>query len=133
MVTIKEIRRVALILFLGSIGAPIIYIITGVVHPCGFHFFIKNNLVDILIPFMVVWAASFVYTAIIGGIVWMPLHKYKIDSALIYIIVAIVSSSLLSLSTSHEISLLGIGMSSTNAIIIRWLEISVLKLHTNVT
>lgn len=133
MVTIKEIRKPALILFLGSIGAPIIYLITGIVHPSGFHFFPKNNLVDILIPFLVVWAASFVYTAIIGGILWMPLHKFKIDNVLIYIIIAIIFTVLLSLPTNYGISFLAVGMSSTNAIIIRLLEISIFKLNKKVT
>lgn len=127
MVTIKEIKKPALILFLGSIGAPIVYLITGIVHPSGFHFFPKNNLVDILIPFLVVWAASFVYTAIIGGILWMPLHKFKIDNVFTYILIAIVFTSLLSLSANHGIPLLGIGMSSTNAILIRLLEILIFK------
>ncbi|AID57981.1 hypothetical protein Geob_3860 [Geotalea daltonii FRC-32] len=63
----------------------------------------------------------------------MPLHKFKSDNILTYILIAIVFTSLLSLGTNHGVSLLGIGMSSTNAIMIRLLEIKIFKLSNKAT
>lgn len=127
MVTFKEIQKIFLTLFSGSIGAPIVYLVAGIIRPRGFHFFLKDDLISIMIPFIVVWVLSFIHTAIIGVILWKPLHKYNVDGALLYMLIAIVSSSLLSLFTSHNISLLGIGMSSANAIMVRIFETSVFK------
>jgi len=133
MVTFKEIKKISLVFFLGSAGAPIVYIVSGIIHPRGFHFFPKYNFVAIIFPFVVVWTVSLVCTTIIAGVLWKYIHKYKLDGVLSYMFIAIVASSTLSLFTSHNIPLLGIGMSAANAVMIRLFEVSVFNLHNDVT
>lgn len=123
MVKFKEIKKILLTFLIGSIGAPLVYIVSGIVYPRGFHFFPKYDFLAIMVPFIIAWVISFICTSIIAGIFWKFIHKYKLDNVYMYIFIAIISSSALSLFTSHDIPLLGIGMSTANAVIIRLFEI----------
>ena len=121
--------RASVILLLGSLAAPVIYVAIGFFSPAGFHDLRGSPISTTALVLLVSWLFSFLPTYIVGAIAWWPLHARRVDGFASYAAVALVAYAVVyGVSSAGEFGpgplLLGIGLALSNAILVRLLELS---------
>jgi hypothetical protein len=109
-------------LLVGSLAAPLIYMLTGFTSPEGSHDLRGADLSTMLLAFVTAWLFSAFLTGVVGGMLWGPLHFFGYDSFISYLLSAAISFLLLSLLVGAEQWIGGISMAAANAIAVRLAE-----------
>jgi hypothetical protein len=110
-------------LIIGSLAAPLIYVAIGFLAPSGFHDLRAGDLLVVAAAFGFAWLFSLLVTSAIGGLLWIPLHAYGYDRAIVYVVIALLAYGLLMVvSRADGWSWLGASMSAANALVVRIAE-----------
>lgn len=114
--------KASISLLLGSLATPIIYVMVGYVDPKGFHDLRGADISTISLAFGTAWLFSALITVVVGGILWKPLHGYGYDSAISYLIIAVLVYISFSAISGADIWFYGVCMSAANAFAVRMVE-----------
>src|SRR5689334_196266 len=94
--------RAGLSLVIGSLGAPILYLIVGYLSPGGFHDMHPTSFERIALTFGTAWFFSLILTLPIGGLAWPILHAIRIDGFTSYCGLAVLAFLPLHLLSSAD-------------------------------
>ena len=116
-------------LLVGSLAAPLIYVMAGLIIPEGFHNLRSADVSTVLVAFGSAWIFSALFTCVVGGASWVPLHKLGHDSLISYVLVALVSEVSFSLVAGAAPEIFGISMAAANAVAVRAAEVAFCYQH----
>lgn len=111
-------------LLLGSLAAPSIYVLVGVIAPEGFHNLRSAEAATLLVAFGSAWVFSALLTFVVGGVLWAPLHVFAYDSLASYLSIAVVTEVSLSLVAGTAPEILGISLAAANSFAVRLAELT---------
>jgi len=84
--------RVAAILTIGSVAAPVIYVVLGYAYPQGFHDMRSATFQTVAMTLGAAWLVSWVLTLALGGLVWKMLHAKSLDGFGSYAAIAVLGA-----------------------------------------
>lgn len=126
MVKVKDPVTLAIVsLILGSVATPLLYVASAWLLPQGFADLRQASAQTVLYYFAIIWLASALLTAIVGGITWRLLHSRNWDSFTAYALVGAAVAIALGVVTGAGVqNWMAIVMAASNGLAVRGTEIA---------
>ena len=124
MVKVKDpVVLAVLSLVLGSIATPLIYVASAWLLPQGFADLRQASAQTVLYYFTIIWLASMLLTALVGGSIWRLLHSRNWDGFAAYALVGAAAALIIGSVTGAGVqNWMAIVMAASNGLAVRGIE-----------